>query len=145
MVRLIAMQLQFIKVPRTHHQIFPGCQTPFLFGRVQSIKWCCNPSLRWSARSTSGGWGSFRGNLDSGSPQLNQNAPRELDTGLEERRAGQRLEQRRFRERTRRDNKEEKDHRVKKDNNSLSFLDPNAQTAEITLKKKSWNNYISAR
>lgn len=69
---------------KTNHQIFPRCQTPFLSGRVQSSGWCCIPSPRWSAKSTSGDWGNFQGSLGLRSPLLNQNAPHGPDIGLEE-------------------------------------------------------------
>lgn len=42
----------------------------------------------------------------------------------------------RFKERRRKDNKEEQDQGVKKDKNILSFLRPNELTVEITFKKE---------
>lgn len=67
---------------------------------------------------------------------MNQNALRELDIGLEKQTKGQKLMQGRFKERRRKDNKEEQDQGVKKDKNILYFLRPNELTVEITFKKE---------
>lgn len=67
---------------QTHHQRSPGYQTLSPSGRVQSAVWCCSPSPRWSSTSTSEGWGSCRGNPDSGSHRSSRTEPRCRDIAL---------------------------------------------------------------